>query len=134
MCVWGPPAPAPLATAPASPTAVPGGAAEYRPAEDAARARAQAKQVKELLAAFAGGRGRDPHWGQRFWTSIHSLKMSGQLGPDLEKLLVGYGYVGEKTISPPRFEELAAHLDRFGAEAALAAGPGSWPGLLLPGA
>ncbi|CAK0845232.1 unnamed protein product, partial [Prorocentrum cordatum] len=95
------------AAAAGSPPYVP----QYRPPELDSKVRQQAKQVKELLTAFANA------WG---------AKTTCGLVPEVKRLLTGFGYVGEQTVTAPRHEELGAALDRLASEAALTAGAGIW--------
>ncbi|CAK0789982.1 unnamed protein product [Prorocentrum cordatum] len=99
---------------------------QYRPPELDSKVRQQAKQVKELLTALANARGQDYMWGRRFWSNLYAMDSSGQLVPEVKRLLTGFGYVGEQTVTAPRHEELGAALDRLASEAALTAGAGIW--------
>ncbi|CAK0843894.1 unnamed protein product [Prorocentrum cordatum] len=74
--------------------------------------KAQALEVKELLEAFGAAKATDFQW--------------------VKRLLMGFGYVGEQTMTAPRKEEMAAALEPLAAQAALSTAGGPWSGGAVP--
>ena len=87
-----------------------------------------AKQVKELLEAYAANERSDPWWAQRFWMGVAQFEGAGSMGAELRKLLQAHGYIGAQTLTIPRTAELKKQLDSLaaGCQAPLGSG-GAWP-------
>ena len=100
----------------------------YQPAAAGALVRAQALEITELLKAFSAAKATDFHWGRRFWMSVWAIEAQGQLKPEVKRLLAGYGYVGETTVTAPREAEVLGALDRLAAQSAMTCGSGPWAG------
>ncbi|CAK0825270.1 unnamed protein product [Prorocentrum cordatum] len=89
---------------------------EYSQAVQSGAVKAHALEIKDLLQAFGAAKAIDFQWGQGFWMSTRAIEAQGQLHAEVKRLIFGFGYVGEQTMTVPQQEEMGAALERLAAQ------------------
>ena len=78
--------------------------------ENDAKVQLQAGRLKTALEKSSGLQSTVPTWGQLFWQAVKNESDLYGLEKSIQSVLVGHGYIGAATVSPPRVDELKKQL------------------------
>ena len=78
-----------------------------------ARVQAQATRLKSALEKSSALQSTIPTWGQLFWQAVKNESDLYGLEAAIKTTLIGHGYIGPNTLSPPRTEELKKQLSQL---------------------
>ena len=84
-----------------------------------------ASDLLSQLEFWSSSAGYTPNWQYNFWKLAHHYETNEQLPASLKAILVGHGYNGALTRSPPRTGELKKQLKSFVESCSPSAGTGA---------